>query len=567
MAAAIGFAAVFQLLNHWNEFKSASFGILAPANRWWLLASWVVLKVIHETAHAVTCKHYGGKVREAGFLLIVFAPIPYVDVTSSWQFTSKWQRIFTAAAGMYAELFCAAVAAIIWCQYDNAFVRQVAYNVMMTSTLMTLLFNANPLMRFDGYYILSDLLEIPNLYPLGQHYIRHLAGRFFLGTKSQLPKWPASKSNIIRVYGVLAFHWRLFVFACLMITASTLFSGLGIVLAVGAVALWLGLPLAKLVTHFRGKDSTEKPNLLRFGMALLATAALLAAPMILPEPGGVRAPAVVRFAPLHVIRAPHAGFVESVFVQGGEAVHAGQPLAQVVNYELQREADDLKIAIAQSKLRTRFYRGREEIAAVQAEADFQMALAAEYDERREQLARARLTAPEEGTILSPSINSLPGRFALEGEELLTIGQESSKELELSVSQEDVDFFRQFVGQTVRVSFRSPGLAAIGCDLVRIDPRGGRAIPNDAFSTAAGGPIAVQPTKSQEHDVAGETEWEFVEPRFGGIAKLTSAQSIRLRAGQTATVRLLSHRGTLGQYVYRTVSQWIRCRINRATGGR
>ena len=559
----VGIVAVFQLFTHWSEFTSASVAALSPGNRWWLLATWITLKVIHEAAHAVTCKRYGGKVREAGILLIVFAPIPYVDVTSSWQFPSKWQRIFTAAAGMYAELFCAACAAIIWLHYDGLMVRQIAYNVMLTATFMTLLFNANPLMRFDGYYILSDLLEIPNLYPLGQQYTRHLAGRFFLGSKTQLPNWTASKSAIIKIYGLLAFVWRLFVFACIVIAAATLFSGLGIALAMVSVALWIGFPLVKLVKQFFAEDSVERPKLLRFAAVVSSTATVLFLILMLPEPGGVRAPAVVKFAPLHAVRAPHAGFVEAVSVHGGETVRPSQPLARIGNYELEREAVELKIAIEQSNLRTRLYRDRQEIAAVQAEKESRLALQAEYDQRQAQLARALLTAPETGTILSPNVHELPGRYVQEGEELLTIGEESSKELELSISQEDVDFFRQFVGETVLVSLRSPGIRSIRCHLTRIDPRGSHAITHDAFSAVSGGPIAVQPIQARGSDVEVETDWEFAEPRFSGTVKLSSAQSTMLKAGQTATVRVLSHRGTLGQFLYRTVSKWFRHRIDQA----
>jgi putative peptide zinc metalloprotease protein len=464
---------------------------------------------------------------------------------------------------MYVELFCAACAAIVWCHSDSVFVRQIAYNVMLTATFMTLLFNANPLMRFDGYYILSDLFEIPNLYPLGQQYTRHLAGRFFLGAKSRLPKWPTSKSAIIKIYGLLAFLWRLFVCVGIAIAASALFSGLGIALAIVSVALWLGFPLVKLVKHFFANDSIEKPKLLRFAVVLLTTATALFLLLMLPEPGGVRAPAVVRFAPLHVIRAPHAGFVEAVSVRGGETVRPGQPIAQIENYELERELSDLQIAIEQSKLRTRLYRDGQEIAAVQAEAESLLALQTEYDQRQAQLARAELTAPETGTILSPNVHLLTGRYMQEGEELLTIGDESNKELELSISQENVDFFRQFVGETVLVSLRSPGIGSIRCHLARIDPRGSRAIKHNALSAASGGTIAVQPVQASSSDDEVEAEWEFTEPRFAGIVKLTSAQSAKLKAGQTAKVRVLSHRGTLGQFVYRTVYKWLRGRIDRA----
>ncbi len=146
-----------------DSFNAQSSTILARGNWIWLFVSWLILKLIHESAHALACKRYGGTVREAGVLFILLAPLPYVDVTSAWRFDSKWKRIITSAAGMYAELFIAGWAAIVWSRTDAGLLHQHAQNVMITASVVTVLFNANPLMRFDGYYILVDWLELPNL--------------------------------------------------------------------------------------------------------------------------------------------------------------------------------------------------------------------------------------------------------------------------------------------------------------------------------------------------------------------------------------------------------------------
>ena len=166
--------AVGVLYVDWQRFSAGSAGILAPGNWWSLAAAWFVLKLGHEISHAAVCKKYGGTVREMGLIFILFAPVAYVDVTSCWRFSSKWHRIHTAAAGMYAELFLAALAVFGW-SAESAVVQHLLHNVVFMASLTTILFNANPLMRFDGYYLLTDLVDVPNLYSQGTQWVQSVA--------------------------------------------------------------------------------------------------------------------------------------------------------------------------------------------------------------------------------------------------------------------------------------------------------------------------------------------------------------------------------------------------------
>ncbi|MGH9362025.1 MAG: hypothetical protein ACRD2T_08915, partial [Thermoanaerobaculia bacterium] len=137
--------------------------ILEPTN---LLLLWVVLpvlKVFHEFGHAFAVKHYGGEVHEMGIILLVLTPLPYVDASASTALRSKRERIFVGAAGMVVEVFIASLALFFWLNAEAGLLRSIAYNIVFVAGVSTILFNANPLLRYDGYYILSDLLEIPNL--------------------------------------------------------------------------------------------------------------------------------------------------------------------------------------------------------------------------------------------------------------------------------------------------------------------------------------------------------------------------------------------------------------------
>ncbi len=196
-------------------------------------------------AHGLACARYGGRVRQAGVILVLFVPMAYVDVTSSWRFSSTWQRIVVATAGMYVELMVAAVAALIWSVSSPGAVSDLCFNVLFMAAVSTLLFNANPLMRFDGYYMLSDLVGLPNLASLGRTAVTDLARHGLLGVPSRGLPLTARAHFFVTAYGLAAWCWSLLVAAGLIMGAALLFHGAGIVLAAAGVVLWWGLPLGR----------------------------------------------------------------------------------------------------------------------------------------------------------------------------------------------------------------------------------------------------------------------------------------------------------------------------------
>ena len=290
----LGLVASCQLVVHWDRFTSETNGIFASSRWVWLGLTWLLLKIIHEVSHGLVCKRYGGTVREGGVVFVLFAPLAYVDVTSSWRFPSKWQRIHTAAAGMYAELLLASLAVVVWSGTGPGLINDTAFNLIIMASFTTLVFNANPLMRFDGYYIFSDLLEIPNLYPSGQQYVRYLVHRYLLSTKATPPRWSKRKNGIIKCYGVSAVLWRVVVSVSLVIAASAMFAGAGLALAIIATMMWVGFPLLKFAKLFFADPSLTRKNrtqfLVRTGVCLTLGTLILT---FVPWPGFIRAPAIV----------------------------------------------------------------------------------------------------------------------------------------------------------------------------------------------------------------------------------------------------------------------------------
>jgi putative peptide zinc metalloprotease protein len=162
---------------HWPRIQPSLNDYLALPNLAliWLLT--IVVKIIHEFGHGLTCKHYGGEVHEMGLMMMIFSPFLYADVTDSYVFPNKRHRILVAAAGIYVELVIAAIATLLWSISQPGPTQQLLFNLMLITSVWTILFNANPLMKFDGYYMLTDLLDVPNLRSKAQMCVSDMARR------------------------------------------------------------------------------------------------------------------------------------------------------------------------------------------------------------------------------------------------------------------------------------------------------------------------------------------------------------------------------------------------------
>ncbi|NQT11230.1 MAG: biotin/lipoyl-binding protein [Planctomycetes bacterium] len=555
--ALIGWGA-YEVFSQGERFAASSQGIFASANWLWIAAAWIGLKLVHETAHGVACRYYGASVREMGILFILFAPLAYVDVTSSWRFRSSWQRIHVAAAGMIVELLIAAVAAVIWSNTDAGWLNNLCFNVVLMASLTTLLFNANPLMKFDGYYILSDLLNIPNLYVSGQQFLRYAGRKWIFGVDATLPPWPRREARIIALYGIASFVWRVVVCASLTLAAAVLFHGAGIVLAGLAIVLWLGLPALGLVKYLLYGKPGERPKRLRFLFTVGSASALGTAVLVwAPWPGATEAPAVVEYAPYTVVRAASAGFVRQVHVQSGQHVAAGQLIAVLENHELQNELDDLELSIRQSDVRCRQLELQGKLAACQAEMEKHGALLTRLAEKRLEVQRLSVRAPRDGNIVRRNLDALLGTYLDTGDEIASIGHEQSKELRLSISQNDLEVFAERIGKPLRVNL--PGQPSLCTMLSSVIPRASLQLSHPALAAANGGPLPVRNVSPQTGNASGES-CELVVPRFTGIAPLTETASVKLRAGQMGTVSCRPCRESIGAHIYSSLARWVRRRL-------
>lgn len=219
---------------HWTELtENITDRVLTPYNLIMLLLMYPIIKLLHEFGHAFATKVWGGEVHEIGIILLVFMPVPYVEASSATAFRDKRKRMVVGAAGMLVELFLAAVAMFIWLTVEPGVVHAIAYNTMLIGTVSTLLFNGNPLLRFDGYYILSDAIETPNLGSRSSNYIGYLIQRYLFGVSDA--KSPASSTGErvwFMLYGIASFCYRMFIIAVIIVFVAGKFFIIGVAIAV-----------------------------------------------------------------------------------------------------------------------------------------------------------------------------------------------------------------------------------------------------------------------------------------------------------------------------------------------
>jgi putative peptide zinc metalloprotease protein len=555
--AVVGYA-IYLIAAGWDCLGEQTPVILDRDNWLRLAAAWLLLKVLHELAHGVVCKHYGGNVPTAGLTLILLFPLAYVDVTSSWRFRSKWQRIATAAAGMAAELFVAALAIIAWSNTPQGLAHHMALNIAVTAGVSTLLFNGNPLVRFDGYFIASDLLDVPNLYSCGQQYLDNLVQEHLLSRQTPSPSWPAGRKGLIRLYALAALAWRALFYLTLALSLVGRLSHLGVAIAVGLLGFGWGMPLAQMIRRTVQAASGQCINRGRIaataaaGMAVALTGALLAT-----RPGRVDAPAVVDYASHTVIRAASPGFVREVCVANGQQVRTGQVIVVLQNTELETELADLELALQQSIIRGRIDLQNDELAKQQVEEAQQRALSKKIADLRSRVESLTIRAPSAGRLVARDLDSLPGRYLHEGNEIAVLGQEDAKELVIAVVQDDVHIFdaRQRDAGDVQVRTRSGN--EFSARLSKVDPRASTDLPHPALAANVGGPLAVKPRSQPEKtgETAG-TSYEMLAPVFIGKAILSNDQSLEVWSGQVTTVSLHTASDSAGARWHKSLQRWI-----------
>lgn len=535
---------VLQTSGRWTEFTNSYENLFTSWRGLTLAIAWLILKIIHETAHGATCRRYGGEVNDAGFAMILLMPIAYVNVTSSWRFASRWQRLHVTLAGVAAELLIAGIALIAWNLLDSLPLKQAAADIVLLASVSSLLFNLNPLLKFDGYFALSDLTGVDNLYSCGQRYAQYFGSRYILGIDSKAPVLPCSRPLWIKLYGLSASVYRVFTTSGLLIAAAALFKGAGVVIAIAGIFSFILKPMAMLARLLCKLHAQAELSLVRLTARLGLLAMLAIGPLwFIPASLNWTAPAIVQYDPPAILRARTAGFVAELHVRDGVLVTEGQPIATFRNDDLVFELAGRRKELAQIE---------QEILAAQwhndssklGDANSRKAGLKEcIQELQNQVDSLVLRSPVTGTLVARNIDLLHGTYLKAGHELGIVGREHSKRLKVSMSQYDAKQSDNWINRPVRIVVNDqPTLTS---KLSRLETRADSTPLDISLLASNGGSLA---TINKSKDTL-----ELSEPRVNGYIPLTAAESLRLRSGQRAYISIGSSGKSLGQLFYAQLS--------------
>ncbi len=551
-----GFIATFLVFENSAKFAGAGSGFLAP-DRWiWLMLIWVILKIVHETGHGLACKRFGGEVPRCGVMFILLAPLAWVDVTSSWRMANKWKRIVVAGAGIYVEMFFAFVAVFFWHLHGSPVVRDLAWNVVVMAGISTLLFNANPLIRLDGYFILSDLAGLVNLFGKGQKWIAGRIQSLFLGTPVPRDVCSPGETRLVAIYGISSLIWRILLVASLLLAASAMFKGAGLILATIAAWFWIGQPALRSIHNLRKTLKSQPFSKIRAATATGIAGLLLTGCFLwLQAPAHCRVPAIIQFGDEHILRAAADGFVTKILVEDGAVVSAGSIVCRLSNPDLERELTELENSFRCSEIRVRMHAKNGEIAKEQSEQTLADSLASQISEKKQQLDALEVRAPIDGMIFGRNLNELQGRYLKQGDAIAVCADPGKKKVLLSVDQHQIDALRARISQPVELLL--PGLAGFEVYLKLIQPSATDVPRHLALTAAAGGPLAVRPAARGN---AGDDGFRFLAPRFEAECNVPEKLASQLPVGQRGTAIVPGRKLSLGGYWIQGIQDWIRQKL-------
>jgi len=470
----------------WEQSQS----ILAPGNLFLLYLGVVVIKALHEFGHAFAVRRFGGEVHTMGVMFLIFSPLPYMDATAAWSFRSKWQRVFVGAAGMIVEVFVAACALFVWAGTGPGIVHALAYNMVFVASVSTVLFNINPLLRFDGYYILSDLLDMPNLHQHAAKHLKYLVEHHAFGCRNaETPATSRWDEVWFTGFGMLSGAYRVFVFSMIFLFVADQFLLAGLIMATVCLVTWVILPIVSVVRYLATSPKlhrTRPRSVLVTGTSSTVLAGFL---FLYPFPFDVQAPGVVKSSDYVVVANRVAGNVEEILAPSGTQVARGTPLVRLANIELEFEIRESRARLveAEAQYRKALPNQQSDLGPIANRIDY-------YRKRIDRLIREKadlvVKAETGGTWVARDLEDRVGMWVARGTTLGELVNEDRFQFVSVVGQSDVsELFAEGIRKT---EVKLVGQASIRIPVpdYAVIPMEQTQLPSVALGWSGGGEIAI-----------------------------------------------------------------------------
>lgn len=513
---------------HWPDLtENLTDSLLALENVLLVTLLYPFLKVVHEFGHGYMVKRWGGEVHEMGVMFLVFIPIPYVDGSSSLVFQSKYQRMLVGAAGIMIELLLAALAFFVWLNVEPGIIRAIAFNTMLIAGVSTLLFNGNPLLRFDAYYVLSDFLEIPNLGQRANKYVGYLCQKYLLGVyQAESNARTTGEACWLFAYAVASFCYRIFLSIRIILFVAGKFFFIGILLALWAGYGMLIAPVIKIAKYLFRNATMRRKRTRVMSVVVLPILLLLAVIIFVPLPSATVCEGVTWVPEESHLYSSGDGFVSEVFIKSGEIVEKGQPLIKLENSEVTINQKQLQFRLEEytALYEKTFQEDKAEAALIEEEIHRLEAEIARANERSESLL---VKSPADGEFIIEKQNDLVGRFIGRGTLLGYVIDHDQMQIRVVIDQSGVELVRnRLKGVEVRLA---EGInEIIPAKLIRSVPAATRNLPSMALSLEGGGKYALDPRSESKTEVITQLFQFDLKPLNKQISRIDQRVYVRFQ---------------------------------------
>ncbi len=538
--------------------------LLSWYNLLYLLPGLLLIKFIHEFGHGLTAKHFGSEVHEMGILFLIFSPCFYCDVSDSWMIPEKRKRMWITAAGIAVEVILAILAAYIWALTEpKTVLNQFALNVMLAASVNTLLFNGNPLLRYDGYYFLMDMWEIPNLKQKGSSYLYYFFQRYVLGLEQAHPPLDSQgRTAALLGYAVCSAIYRWFIMFVIIVVVWKFFDpyGFGIIggfLAVGCIYSSLVMPVFRFLKYLYNQYHFMHIRWMAAGWLLFGIAAGLYFFLAFPVEQTLDAQCVLRPANVYPIYVNQPGFLlaetNPVWVKDGQRVQKDQVLLVLSDPQLEQQMKDLHLQIQQNQIFLDEARQQKDAAkSAQLEAKIS-GLQAQFDRVKNNVEKLTLRSPLDGIVQRKTpkpLEHLVGSFIPLQTEVFAVYPPDQFEAVAAINHRD--FGRVQIDQKANIRLWPLDDRIFESRVPAKPPKPVFRMSSPAFSTAFGGEVPTMPAAEEE---------QALEPADNTYELELPLQDSALRDGMVGRAEILIEKKPLGKTVYiwllRTLRQDIR----------
>jgi len=509
---------VLVFFRHVERLEQAVANLFSFHNALLMIATTFAIKSIHELGHGLTCKHYGGEVHEVGAMMLVFQPYFFVNVSDSWTMPNRMHRIWVSFAGIYVELIFAAIATFFWAIVQPGALRDFLFNVIFIASVSTVIFNANPLMRFDGYYIMMDLLEVPNLQAKSRALITYHVKRLIfgnIGADAALQRMPLPKKRfwLFYTYAILSWVYGYWVIYNLIVFMKPHLEPLGLGglatwFSAFALVSWVALPF---IGFFKGlaftkDDWKQGGRLQRLMKIVLVVVGIFGAACFYPKQLNITRAGTVELATPEQVRPHVPGYIQEVMVKEGDRVTPGTPLVRLENREVIQMAVEAEAKLKTSEAAVQKALGEGKPAELKEAQAVSAAHQKRVQDAERDAKRLTLYAETEGIVLTRDLERQLGKLIKSGELFCEIAPLDPLRIKFALSEKQV----RYINKDEKVELRAhayPGREFHGVLTERPVMYFGQEIPR-GFSEKYGGDVLTY-TDHQGREIPVERTFEAV----------------------------------------------------------